>query len=111
MTRSAPAAVGDGNQRSGSDLATILDGPIGPFRQRHGDGHVAGHRAPQTSNRLICRRRSLLLGLLGGDSMTDLSQTDRDAPAPSIVPAELPNLSDDECLARLARAILVHDSA
>jgi len=36
---------------------------------------------------------------------------DRAAPAPSIVPAELPDLSDDECLARLARAIRVHDSA
>ena len=43
--------------------------------------------------------------------MTNLSQADRAAPAPSIVPAELPDLSDDECLARLARAILVHDSA
>jgi len=44
--------------------------------------------------------------------MTELSETDRaDAAAPSIVPAELPDLSDDECLARLARAIAVHDSA
>jgi hypothetical protein len=43
--------------------------------------------------------------------MTDLSLADRDPPAPSIVPTELPDLSDDECLARLARAILVHDSA
>jgi hypothetical protein len=43
--------------------------------------------------------------------MTDLSQVDRAEPAPSIVPAELADLSDDECLARLARAIRVHDSA
>jgi hypothetical protein len=43
--------------------------------------------------------------------MTDLSQVDCAEPAPSIVPAELADLSDDECLARLARAIRVHDSA
>ena len=38
--------------------------------------------------------------------MTDLSQADDTTPAPSIVPAEaeLTDLSDDECLARLARA-------
>jgi hypothetical protein len=52
-------------------------------------------------------------GLHKGDSMTDLSDVDDTTPAPSIVPAAagLPDLSDDECLARLARAIRVHDSA
>ena len=29
---------------------------------------------------------------------------------PSIVPSDIPNLSDDECLLRLARAIQEHDS-
>ena len=29
---------------------------------------------------------------------------------PSIVPSDVPNLSDDECLFRLARALAQHDS-
>jgi hypothetical protein len=29
---------------------------------------------------------------------------------PSIVPSDIPHLSDDECLDRLARALEVHDS-
>ena len=29
---------------------------------------------------------------------------------PSIVPSDVPNLSDDECLLRLARAVQEHDS-
>jgi hypothetical protein len=31
--------------------------------------------------------------------------------APSILPADIPELSDDECLARLARAVEAPDSA
>jgi hypothetical protein len=31
-------------------------------------------------------------------------------PVPSVVPNDLPAMSDDECLARLARAIAAHDS-
>ena len=42
--------------------------------------------------------------------MTDLIQANRARPAPSIVPTELPHLSDDECLTRLARAIAAYDS-
>jgi hypothetical protein len=53
-------------------------------------------------------------GLHGGDSMTDLIQADYANPAPlkatSFVSAELPDLSDDECVTRLARAIATHDS-
>jgi hypothetical protein len=30
-------------------------------------------------------------------------------PVPSIVPSELPAISDDECLTRLARAVEDHD--
>ena len=40
--------------------------------------------------------------------MTDLRQADRAASAPSLIPT---NLSDDECVVRLARAIVAHDSA
>jgi len=29
---------------------------------------------------------------------------------PSIVPSDIPDLSDDECLVRLARALEAHDS-
>ncbi|HEU0083196.1 MAG TPA: hypothetical protein VFQ87_10035 [Bradyrhizobium sp.] len=37
--------------------------------------------------------------------------THADAVMPSIVPAELPLMSDDECLARLARAVKDHDAS
>lgn len=38
-------------------------------------------------------------------------QIDRAHPAPSILPADIPGLSDDECLACLARAVEAPDSA
>ncbi len=38
-------------------------------------------------------------------------QVDRTHMAPSILPADVPELSDDECLACLARAVEAHDSA
>ncbi|MCP3399826.1 MULTISPECIES: hypothetical protein [unclassified Bradyrhizobium] len=38
-------------------------------------------------------------------------QVDRFRMAPSILPADVPELSDDECLACLARAVEEHDSA
>jgi hypothetical protein len=31
-------------------------------------------------------------------------------PVPSIVPSDIPAMSDDECLSRLARAVAEHDS-
>jgi hypothetical protein len=37
-------------------------------------------------------------------------QTDRSRPMPSIVPGDIPAMSDDECLMRLAKAIEEHDS-
>jgi hypothetical protein len=45
-----------------------------------------------------------------GDSMPDL-QTDLERPMPSIVPGDIPTMSDDECLMRLAQAVREHDSA
>jgi hypothetical protein len=41
--------------------------------------------------------------------MRDL-QTDRSRPVLSIVPDDVPAMSDDECLARLAKAVREHDS-
>ena len=38
-------------------------------------------------------------------------QTNSMQAAPSIIPSDIPALSDDECLVRLARAIDDHDSA
>jgi hypothetical protein len=37
--------------------------------------------------------------------------TELKRPVPSIVPGDIPALSDDECLVRLARAVAEHDSA
>jgi hypothetical protein len=39
------------------------------------------------------------------DIMTDLIK-----PVPSIVPGDMPAMSDDECLIRLAKAVENHDS-
>ncbi len=38
------------------------------------------------------------------------SQTDLSRPMPSIIPSDIPAMSDDECLMRLAKAIEEHDS-
>jgi len=48
-------------------------------------------------------------GLHGADSMPAVA-TDQIKAVPSIVPGDIPNLSDDECLLRLARAVETHDS-
>ena len=37
------------------------------------------------------------------------TQTDLARPMPSIVPSDLPDMSDDECLQRLAQAVAAHD--
>jgi hypothetical protein len=37
-------------------------------------------------------------------------QTDLSRPMPSLVPGDIPAMSDDECLMRLAKAIEEHDS-
>jgi hypothetical protein len=46
--------------------------------------------------------------------MSDIFQAARPSPSiavsPSIAPVDIPSLSDDECLARLARAVEVQDS-
>ena len=41
--------------------------------------------------------------------MTDIL-TDLVRPVPSIVPADIPAMSDDECLVRLAQVVESHDS-
>lgn len=41
--------------------------------------------------------------------MTDI-QTDQLTPVPSIVPSDIPAMSDDECIIRLAQAVEDHDS-
>ena len=53
--------------------------------------------------------RLALSGFARGDEMHDL-QTDPMQAAPSIIPSDVPALSDDECLVRLARAIDDRDS-
>jgi len=42
--------------------------------------------------------------------MSDIIQAERISPAPSIAVVDVPSLSDDECLALLARAIEAQDS-
>jgi hypothetical protein len=45
---------------------------------------------------------------MGADSMPAIA-TDLKA-VPSIVPCDIPNLTDDECVMRLAQALADHDS-
>jgi len=66
--------------------------------------------APRTPNGLICHEDSVVPGFYGGDSMQDTTQAKLIRPVPSIISGDVPALSDDECLARLARAVEVHDS-
>jgi hypothetical protein len=66
--------------------------------------------AAVTPNRLNSNRASQ------GRAFTELipmrdTQVDRSQLAPSILPADIPELSDDECLARLARAVETPESA
>jgi hypothetical protein len=44
-----------------------------------------------------------------GNSMSDFIQAERVRPAPSIPSVDVPSLSDDECLARLAHAVEAQD--
>jgi len=44
-----------------------------------------------------------------GDLMSDIIQAERVRPAPSIPRVDVPALSDDECLARLAHAVEAQD--
>ena len=43
--------------------------------------------------------------------MPDAMQAELIRPVPSIIPGDMPALSDDDCLARLARAVEAHDAA
>jgi hypothetical protein len=47
---------------------------------------------------------------MGADSMPAIA-TDLTSAVPSIIPGDVPAMSDEECLARLARAIEEHDTA
>jgi hypothetical protein len=61
----------------------------------------------RTLKRLIPARCLLDWFDSGGDLMP-IIQFDR--AIPSIVPSDVPSMSDDECLARLARAVEDHDA-
>jgi len=50
-----------------------------------------------------------LPGFMGADSMP-ANVTDLIRAVPSIVPSDIPAMSDDECLLRLAQAIKAHDT-
>jgi hypothetical protein len=52
----------------------------------------------------------MMPGFARGDSMSDI-QTELVRPVPSIVPSDVPAMSDDECLIRLAQAVEEHDSS
>jgi hypothetical protein len=47
-------------------------------------------------------------GFMGADSMPAIA-TELTSAVPSIIPSDVPALSDEECLVRLARAVEAHD--
>ena len=40
-----------------------------------------------------------------------MPEIETERPMPSIVPCDVPAMSDDECLVRLAEAVMEHDAA
>jgi hypothetical protein len=80
---------------------------MAPSRPRHAI-RPPTHAPDRTLNRLIRRQASMGPGSATGDSMPDIQRLMR--PVPSIVPRDLPAMSDEECLARLAQAVADHDS-
>ena len=54
-------------------------------------------------------KRLGLPGFMGADSMP-ANVTDLIRAVPSIVPSDIPAMSDDECLLRLAQAVKAHDT-
>jgi hypothetical protein len=54
-------------------------------------------------------KRLGLPGFMGADSMP-ATATDLIRAVPSIVPSDIPAISDDECLLRLEQAIEAHDT-
>jgi hypothetical protein len=63
----------------------------------------------RAANSTQSARRLAHAGLTGADSMPVIA-TDLKGAVPSIVPSDIPAMSDDECLLRLAHAIEEYDS-
>jgi hypothetical protein len=71
---------------------------------------AVGRRREMTAKSTYSLTTLVPAGITGSYEMHEL-QTDLMQAAPSIIPSDVPALSDDECLVRLARAIDDHDSA
>jgi hypothetical protein len=69
-------------------------------------GGVMGRGPPIRLNR---SGGSVTPGFTGADSMPAIA-TDLIRAVPSIVPSDIPAMSDDECLVRLAQAVEAHDA-
>src|SRR5450755_2614259 len=111
MGRSSATSTGDANGLCDQGLLALLT------NRRLRSGVPSGNSASRP-----CREPSpkkthsqpiptLRRGVARGDSMPD---TETDALGPSIVPSKIPSripeMSDDECLVRLAQAVRDHDS-
>ena len=75
---------------------------------RRPTAHVSVRRAAANSAYSLTSVDGAGVFVTEGDSMPDI-QTER--PMPSIVPCDVPAMSDDECLVRLAQAVREHDAA
>jgi hypothetical protein len=108
MGRSDAAPRRDGNYLRRNDLLAL------PAERKSRYGALSGD--PATPSRLEPSAKKTHspttlhgAGFHGGDSMPGIL-TDLRKPVPSLVPSDIPAMSDDECLIRLAQAVRDHDS-
>jgi hypothetical protein len=103
MGRSDAAPRRDGNYLRRNDLLAL------PAERKSRSGALSGDPAapPRLEPSAKKTHSPTTLhgaGFHGGDSMPDIL-TDLLKPVPSIAPSDIPALSDDECLIRLAQAV------
>jgi hypothetical protein len=111
MGRSAAASRGRGNRLQRKDLQGFFDVP-GDRRIAAGSsrgGPAAEPRHQPSPKKAHSPARLAVPEFARGDSMPNM-QTDLIRPVPSIVPHDIPAMSDEECLVALAQAVRQQDS-
>jgi len=108
MGRSAAASGRAGNQLRRNDLLAF------PAECKSRSGGSSGDPAAPPRHEPSPKKTHSSTTLAStcfarGDSMPDI-QADLMRPVPSIVPSDIPAMSDDECLVRLAQAVRDQDS-
>jgi hypothetical protein len=98
------ASAPDGNELRRSDLPPFLAIRETLRRASRGNPATAPRHQPSAKKTNSTTTLGVPAFATRGDSMRD-TPTDLIRPVPSIVPSDVPAMSDDECLLRLARAL------